>query len=76
MPWVLPEIFRAINHEPFAAEKVDSVRHTLRIDVFTRTLLEILTILETLALLDACLVHFTRFLAQRWVLIMVRLEIL
>jgi hypothetical protein len=75
MPRVFSEVFRSINHKSFTAEKIYSMWHTLRIDVFTGTLFEIFSFLETNALFHACLVHFTRFLAQRRVLLMVWLEI-
>ena len=62
MPRVFSEVFRSIDHESFASEKIDPMRHTLRIDVFTGALLEILTLLETQTLLHTCLVHLARFL--------------
>ena len=75
VPWVLPEVLRPIHHEPFASEEVDPVGDALRIDLLTSALLEILVLLEALAVFYAGLVHLAGLLAQGWVLLVVRLEI-
>ena len=76
MSRVFSEVFRSVNHKSFTAEKINSMRHTFGIDIFTGTLFEIFTFFEASTLFHTCLVHFTRFLAQRRVLLMIRLEIL
>ena len=73
---VLPEVLGAIHHEPLAAEEVYPVGYALGIYVLARALLEILVLLEALAVLHARLVHLAGLLAQGRVLLMVRLEIL
>ena len=75
VPRVLPEVLRSIHHEPLASEKVDPVGYTLCIDLLTSALLEILVLLETLAVFHAGLVHLAGFLAQGWVLFVIRLKI-
>lgn len=75
MPRVFSEVFRSINHKSFTAEKINPMWHTFSIDVFTSTLFEIFTFLETQALFHAGFIHFSRFLAQGRMLLMIRLEI-
>ena len=76
MTRVFSKVFGPIDHESFAAEKINSVGHTFCIDVFAGALLEVFGLLEAQALLNATLVHFSRFLAKRRMLFVVWLKIL
>ena len=76
MPRVLSEVLRPIHHEPLASEEVYPIGYALRIDLLTSALLEIFVFLEALAVFHAGLVHLAGLLAQGWVLLVVRLEIL
>jgi hypothetical protein len=46
MTRVFSKVFGPIDHESFAAEKINSVGHTFCIDIFAGALLEIFGLLE------------------------------
>ena len=48
MSWVLSKIFSAVDHVAFATEVVDSMRDTLRVDVFLSAGPKVFAVFETL----------------------------
>ena len=74
MAGVFAKVLRPVYHEPFAPEKVDSIRHALGIDVFPCATLKVFLGLEAEAVFHAGFEHFSRLLAKFRVLLVVWLE--
>jgi hypothetical protein len=53
MARVLSEVFGAVDHKPFASEKIYSMRDAFSIDFFSCTFFEVFGRFEALALFDA-----------------------